>query len=219
MSDETPTERFDAAGSDTPTEKIEAPAATLPLEVAEKGRSRRQIVILAAIGAALLVALLIVLILLLTRGGAPSALATSSATPTITSTPTVTASTTPSATAEPTPTATQTVAPPPSTDASVDSFSINPTTVDCSGASSVVITLKWSTSNANNVYFGVDTNDAQAAPFFGDSLPASGTSTNDFPNGYRPFEYTCGNGSHTYAITAVSADGSQKDTSTVTVTG
>ncbi|MBX3100164.1 MAG: hypothetical protein KF761_11365 [Salinibacterium sp.] len=219
MSDETPTERFDAAGSDTPTERFEAPAATLPLDAAEKRRSRRLIVILAAIGGALLLALLIVLILLLTRGGTPSALPTSSATPSVTPTPTVTASTTPSATPEPTPTVTQTVAPPPSTDTAVESFTINPTTVDCSGVSSVVITLKWSTSNANNVYFGIDTNDAQAAPFFSESLPASGTSTNDFPNGYRPFEYTCGNGSHTYAITAVSADGSQKDTSTVTVTG
>ncbi|MBU1588565.1 MAG: hypothetical protein KKH51_11545 [Actinobacteria bacterium] len=60
--------------------------------------------------------------------------------------------------------------------------------------------------------------DAQEAPFFGDSLPASGTSTNDFPNGYRPFEYTCGNGSHTYVITAVATDGS-KASKIIKVTG
>ena len=83
-----------------------------------------------------------------------------------------------------------------------------------------VITLQWSTSNANNVFFGVDTgtNDAQQSPFFADSLPARGNSTNDFPDGYRPFTYTCGNGSHTYVITAVGSDGS-KDSVIVKVTG
>ena len=219
MSDDTPTQRFDAAG-DSPTEKFEAPAATVPLEVAEERKSRRLIIILASIGGALLLAVLIVLIVLLTRGdGTPGALPTSSATPTATTTPT----TTPTATTTPTPTPTQTEAPPPppppSTEAAVDSFTINPTSADCSGGDPV-ITIKWSTSNANNVYFGVDTggNDASQSPFFGDSLPASGTSTNDFPDGYRPFSYTCGNGSHTYVITAVGSDGS-KDSVIVKVTG
>jgi len=217
MSDDTPTQRFDAAGDDAPTQRLETPATTVPLEVTEERKSRRLIIILASIGGALLLAVLIVLIVLLTRGNAtPVALPTSSATPTATTTP----STTPTATPTPTPTATTPAPPPPpSTDTTVDSFTINPTTVDCSGSSSVVITLKWSTSNANNVYFGVDTGDASTGPFFGDSLPASGNSTNDFPNGYRPFEYTCGNGSHKYVITAVSADGTSKDTVSVTVTG
>lgn len=232
MSDDTPTERFDAAGDvpterftpggDAPTERLATPASTVPLEVVEERKSRRLIIILASIGGALLLAVLIVLIVLLTRDSGGTVVPTSTATPSPSATPT----TTPTATATPTPTPTPTPTqntpepPPPSTEASVDSFTINPTTVDCSGGSSVVITIKWATSNANNVYFGVDTggNDAQQSPFFGDSLPASGTSTNDFPNGYRPFEYTCGNGSHTYVITAVGSDGS-KDSVIVKVTG
>lgn len=209
-----PTRKFDAAPADSPTERFEAPAAAASAPLADE-KSRRPVIILAIVGGLLLLALVVVLVLLLTRGGTPGALPTGtpSATPTATPTPT------PTATATPTPTPTQTVAPPPpSTATTVDSFTINPTTVDCTGVSSVVITIKWSTSNANNVFFGVDTDDAQSAPFFGDSLPASGTSTNDFPDGYRPFEYTCGNGSHTYAITAVGSDGT-KDSVVVKVTG
>lgn len=223
MSDDTPTQRFDAAG-DAPTERFEAPAATAPLEVVEERKSRRLIIILASIGGALLLAVLIVLIVLLTRetGGTPipTASPTTSPSATPTPTPTPTASATPTPTPTPTPTQNTPEPPPPSTDAAVDSFTINPSTVDCSSGSSVVITIKWSTSNANNVYFGVDTggNDAQQSPFFGDSLPASGTSTNDFPNGYRPFEYTCGNGSHTYVITAVGSNNT-KDSVIVKVTG
>ena len=221
MSDDTPTQRFDAA-DDAPTEKFEAPAATVPLEVVEERKSRRLIIILASIGGALLLAVLIVLIVLLTRGdGTPGVLPTptpsGSASSTPTSTPTVSDSPTPT----PTPTQTEEPPPPPppSTEAAVDSFTINPTSADCAGGDPV-ITIKWETSNANNVYFGVDTggNDAQASPFFSDSLPASGTSTNDFPEGYRPFTYTCGNGSHTYVITAVGSDGS-KDSVIVKVTG
>lgn len=217
MSDDTPTQRFDAAG-DAPTEKFEAPAATVPLEVAEERKSRRLVIILASIGGALLLAVLIVLIVLLTRGdGTPGALPTPTSSPSASTTPT------PTPTAPtPTPTPTQTEAPPPpppSTSAAVDSFTINPSTADCAGGDPV-ITIQWSTSNANYVYFGVDTggNDAQQSPFFSDSLPASGNSTNDFPDGYRPFTYTCGNGSHTYVITAVGSDGS-KDSVIVKVTG
>lgn len=219
MSDDTPTQRFDAPG-DAATEKFETPPPTVPLEVAEERKSRRLIIILASVGGALLLAVLIVLILLLTRGdGTPQVLPT----PTTSATPTTTPTATKTPTPTPTPTPTETQAPPPppppSTAASVDSFTINPTSVDCSGGDPT-ITIKWSTSNANNVYFGVDTggSDAEQSRFFSDSLPASGTSTNDFPDGYRPFTYTCGTGSHTYVITAVGSDGS-KDSTIVKVTG
>ena len=221
MSDDTPTQRFDAA-DDAPTQRLETPA-TVPLEVAEERKSRRLIIILASIGGALLLAVLIVLIVLLTRGeGTPQVLPTPTVTPTATSTPTTTPTQTAGPTPTPTPTPTETVAPPPpppSTEASVYSFTINPTSVDCS-AGDPTITIQWATSNANNVYFGVDTggNDAEQSRFFSDSLPASGNSTNDFPEGYRPFTYTCGNGSHTYVITAVGSDGS-KDSTIVKVTG
>ncbi len=202
---------------DTPTQRFETPAPTLPLDVQEQRTSRRLVIILASIGGALLLAVLIVLILLLTRGEGTVA-PTSSPTPTASATPT----TTPTASSTPTPTPTpteNTPAPPPSTDPAVASFTINPMTVDCSEGDPV-ITIQWATANANYIYFGVDTggNDAQEAPFFGDSLPASGTSTNDFPDGYRPFTYTCGTGSHTYVITAVGSDGS-KASKIIKVTG
>lgn len=227
MSDDTPTQRFDVGG-DAPTERFAAPTAETPTPETprpEDRTSRRLIIILSIIGGVLLLALIAVLVVLLTRGsGTPVAPPTAStsvtptadaATPT-SSTPSATPSATPST--EPGPPAPP-PPPPPSTDPAVDSFTINPGIVDCSGKTAVVITLQWSTSNANAVYFGVDTPDASVGPFFGDSLPASGNSTNDFPSSYRPFEYTCGNGSHVYTITAVSADGTKKDSTSVTVTG
>jgi hypothetical protein len=176
------------------------------------------VIILSIVGGALLLALLIMLILLFTRDSTPSPGPTptsSASTPTPTPTATETSTVVPTPTV--TPTETSAPPPPPSTDASVDSFTINPTSVDCSSGDPT-ITIQWSTSNANEVFFGVDTADASTGPFFGDSLPASGISTNDFPDGYRPFTYTCGNGSHTYVITAVDVDGN-KDTRSITVSG
>jgi len=216
MSDDTPTQRFDVEGDATPTQRLESPAATVPLEVAEERTSRRLIIILASIGGALLIAVLIILILLLTRdNGTPAVLPTPSATPTATPSPSVT----PSATPTPTPTPTQTVAPPPpSTDASVDDFTVSSTTVDCTGVSTVQITLEWATSNATKVLFGIDTDDASTGAFFSD-IPASGSSDTDFPPGYSPFDYTCGNGSHRYVITAVNDDNGTKDSVVLVVTG
>lgn len=214
MSDDTPTQRFDIEGEgDAPTQRLEAPAATVPLEALEARTSRRRLIILASLAVALLVAVLIVLILLLTRGDAtPAALPTPSGTST---SPSPTPSQTPSASPAPSPTATA-PAPPPSTDATVDDFTVSTTTVDCS-AGDPVITLIWSTSNADKVYFGIDTNDASVGPFFSD-VPTSGNSDTDFPPGYSPFHYTCGPGSHTYVITAVNNNGT-KDTAALTVTG
>ncbi len=221
MSDDTPTQRFDATGG-TPTERL---ATTAPSEeVVEERKSRRLITILVIAGGALLLAALIVLILLLTRGsGTPTAVTTptnsASTSPTPSATPTKSATPTPSPT--PTPTATAAPPPPPSTDASIDAFTINGHSgsfgVDCSNGDPN-ITLKWSTSNADHVYFGIDTNDASSGPFFSD-LPASGNSDNDFPDGYRPFQYTCGNGSHKYVFTAVNDTNGTKDTVSITVNG
>jgi hypothetical protein len=216
MSDDTPTQPFDPAGDETPTQRFDAPAETVPLEVAEERKSRRLIIILASIGGALLLAVLIVLILLLTRGDAtPGALPTSTASPTKSAGPSPSA--TPSA--SPTPTPTTPAPPPPSTDASVDDFTVSSTTVDCT-AGDPEITLIWSTSNATKVLFGIDSpgNDATNGAFFSD-IPESGNSDTDFPPGYSPFHYTCGNGSHTYVITAVNDTNGTKDSVAITVTG
>ena len=225
MSDDTPTERFDAAGNapterfaapgDAPTERLAAPSP----EVVEERKSRRLIIVLAVIGGLLLIAVLIVLVLLLTRG--TEAPVTPSASPTVSASPTASASASPSPT--PTPTETTPPPPPPSTDASVDDFTINGQTgtvaVDCAGVTTVDLTLVWATANADHVFFGVDTNDASQGAFFSDDLPASGNSDSDFPDGFRPFQYTCGAGSHKYVFTAVKDGNGTKDSVAIKVTG
>ena len=215
MSDDTPTQRFDAAAGDAPTERFTAPTdpAAPSEEVVEERKSRRLIIILASVGGALLIAVLILLVVLLTRGGQPAPVptpTTSSATPS--ASPTPTASPTPSPTSTPTPTPTVT---PPSTDPSVDDFTIDPTGVDCSNGDPELY-ISWDTSRADYVYFGVDTDDASTGPFFGESLPASGNSNDDFPDGYSPFTFTCGAGQHKYTITAVT--GNAKDSVSIVVT-
>ena len=227
MSDDTPTERYDAAG-DTPTERLtpaEAaivdPAAVDP-EVVEERKSRRTMIILGSIGGALLVILIILLILLLVRPGStvaptgspsPSPTGSSSASPT----PTQSAS----ASATPTPTPTATVAPPPppppSNDVEIDSFNAT-SEVDCSAQTQnpEFIEFSWSSTNGLVAYFAVGaTNDAEQNGM-GWTLPPNG-GTSDFPSGYFPYEYQCGNESMTFTITIVGSNGS-RESDQVTVT-
>jgi hypothetical protein len=80
------------------------------------------------------------------------------------------------------------------------------------------VSFSWSASNVNQVFFGIDTNDASAAPFF-DNLPPSGD-TSDFPSGYDPFQYGCYSASHKYTLTVIGSDGSKVSKSiTITNTG
>jgi hypothetical protein len=210
MSDDTPTQRFDAAG-DTPTERFSTTAPSE--EVVEERKSRKLITILAIIGGLLLVAVLIVLILLLTRGtGTPTAAATptnsASASPTPTATPTTSA--TPTATPTPTPTATAAPPPPPpSNDVQITGFAAS-TTSQCSSQTGnpVYMHISWSSDNGIAAYFGVNTNDAQSGGM-GWTLPPSGNE-NDFPNGYVPYEFQCGNASQKYTITIVGTNGSKQ---------
>lgn len=224
MSDDTPTQKFDPTG-DAPTERlpVEGAAAsdTPSEEVVEERKSRRLIIILASIGGALLIAVIVILIMLLTQGSGatpgstPSPTATSSGTPSATPT----ASTTPSPTPTPTPTQTTDPAPPPpppSTDAEVDSFG-GTNTISCNSSAPVTpdytLYFEWNTSNADQVFFGVGTNDAQAGAFF-DNLPPDGNSQDDFP--YQ-IEFQCPQASQIYTITVVNDNGT-KDSRTITVT-
>lgn len=205
MSDDTPTQRFDAAG-DSPTERLATPVATVPVE---ERKSRRLIIILASIGGALLLAVLIVLIVLLTRGdGAPVALPTSSATPG------ATPSLTPSASASPAPSPTATTPPPPppapttdpeppSTALEITEFGAAPSGTCVSGQAP--LNVKWSSDNGAAAYIGVNTNDAQTAGQ-GWDLPPSGDQ-GDFPD---PLYFQCGNGSQSYTITIVGTDGTKQ---------
>lgn len=206
MSDDTPTERFNV---DAPTERIDTPSE----EVVEERKSRRLILILGIIGGLLLLAVIIVLVLLLTRGsGTPVAIATGSPTPTASLTPAVTSMPSATATTKPSPTPTATVTPPPlppSNDVAITGFSASTTSV-CSSKTGnpVYMHISWSSDNGIAAYFGVNTNDAQSGGM-GWTLPPSGNE-NDFPNGYVPYEFACGNASQKYTITIVGTNGSKQ---------
>lgn len=212
MSDDTPTERFDAAG-DAPTQRLDSAAP--PAQAPEERKSRRLIVILAVIGGVLLLALLIALIVLLTRNSTPGALPTPSPSPTVSASPTpsVTPTTTPTATPTPSPTPTKQ---PPSNDVKVTGFAAA-TTSQCNSKTGnpVYMDISWSSDNGIVAYFGVNTDDAQSNGM-GWTLPPSGNQ-NDFPNGYVPYEFQCGNASQKYTITIVGTNGSKQSKSVTVV--
>lgn len=191
----------------------------------ERRKSRAWIFALAGFGAALLIAVVVLLVVLLsgddsTSDPTPTPSITQSATPSATPSPSVTASSTPTSAAPPTPTAAPPA--PPSNDTRINTFSVSDTTVFCNESSPVdshqFIAFSWNTSNVNRVYFGVNTNDASAGPFF-DNLPPSGNSQNDFPAGYTDFEYPCPTDSVKYTLTVVGPTGKVSKSVTVTNTG
>ncbi|MCU1580077.1 MAG: hypothetical protein JWP19_2281 [Rhodoglobus sp.] len=205
MSDDTPTQRFDAAG-DAPTQRMAAPSE----EVVEERKSRKLMIILGAVGAALLLALIIVLVLLLTKSNAiPGALPAQSASASPAPSVTPTKSATPTATPTPTPTQTQAAPPPPpppNTATTVTGFEMDKSH-NCSQGEPVYLQVSWSSENGVAAYFGVNTNDAQTGGM-GWTLPPNGNQ-DDFLDGYVPYEYQCGNSSTDYTITIVGSDGTK----------
>lgn len=206
MSDDTPTQRFDSP-VDAPTGLIAAPAD----EVVAEGRSRRLIIILSIVGGVLLLGVVILLVVLLTRGSsAPVALPTNSPSPSVSAT----ASATPTKSASPTPTPTVTSTatqappppPPPNTATTVTSFDMAKSH-NCSQGTPVYLQVSWTSENGVAAYFGVNTADAQTGGM-GWTLPPSGNQ-DDFPNGYVPYEYQCGNTTTDYTITIVGSDGTK----------
>jgi hypothetical protein len=206
MSDNTPTQRFDAQPPATESEK----------------RSSRLPLILGIVGGILLIAVIVLLVLLLGRGtSSPSAAGTDSPIPTDSS-----GATTP----VPTPTVTVTVVPPQHGNAGgsapqkpngnnvlITQYSISPTTVDCSSgapAGSTDLHISWKSVNGNAAYFGVETVDAQAAGEGFANLPLSGTE-HDFPSGYDPFTYVCGDAKQDFTLTIVGIGSRQSLTITV----
>ena len=215
MSDDTPTQKFDAAGEDAPTELLaQQPVAGVPEELK---KSKRLIIILASIGGALLLALIIIVILLLTRGGGqPSPTPTpteSSASPTPSPTPSVTPTPTPTATAPPSPTAEPV---PPSTDAKINNFS-GTDTIFCNTSAPVTpdytLSFEWSTSNANTVYFGVAVDDASQGALF-TNLPPNGNSADDFE---YDVEFPCHSAEQKFTLTVI-GDNGDKVSKTIYVT-
>lgn len=199
VSDDTPTQRFDA--TDTPTEMLvppNEPPAEDPAGAASADKSKRTLIILLTVGGALLLAVLILLIVLLTRPTgtppAPSPTPTaSSATPTPTPTPTET----PTATPTPTPTPTATADPPPAPPSPISVFTASDTSVDCTSVSSVTVQFSWA-ATGQTLWFGVGTDNAKAEPY------------SDFPLNYTlDFDYQCGqpSGQQKYTITVESSGG------------
>lgn len=198
MSDDLPTQSFDTSGGHPETGRDSPTQAQ---------KSRKLFIIFASVGGVLLIAVLVVLILVLTKPGEPVAAPTTTSSPT----PRTTTAAPPSASPTPAPSTPVDPPPPPNSDAAVEYFDIQPARPDCTAGEDPIITIRWETSNADTVYFGIDTDDASAGPYFS-GLPASGNSDTDFPSGNAPFRFSCNeSGSHTYALTAVNDDGT-KDT-------
>jgi hypothetical protein len=206
MSDDTPTQRFDAQSPANDGER----KSRLPL-------------ILGIIGGVLLIAVIVLLVLLLGRNAAATTAAS-------TDSPIPTDSSAASSTPVPTPTVTVTVTPAPTGNSGggsapqkpngknvlITQYTISPSTVDCSAgapAGSTNLHITWKSLNGNIAYFGVETVDAQAGGM-GWNLPASGTQ-HDFPAGYDPFTYVCGNSVQHFTITVVGIGSRQSLTFTV----
>jgi hypothetical protein len=91
-------------------------------------------------------------------------------------------------------------------------------TVTCSSDSSQPnppLAFGWTSSNAAEAFFGVDTSDASVAPFY-PNLPPNGDST-DFPD--TPFSFACPAASHQYTITVIGNGSTASKTILVTNNG
>ncbi len=211
MSDDTPTERFDAPTEPLP--EAEGAVAAPAEATGDEGQKRGMLIALLAIAGAILVALIVLIVVLLGNGGtddagpAPEFTATESPSPTPTETespepsdePSDEPSEEPSATAAPPP-------PPPPQSPSFATFN-GPNKATCPDtSSSVAITWSWSSSNATGAWFGIGTNNAKNQPF--ESVPTTATYT---------FNYQCSEASQIYTVTLEDSSG-RLTHKTVTVT-
>ena len=199
MSDDTPTERYPDGFS--PAEPVSAPADDEP-----DPRTRTLITVLAIVGSVLLLIVIGLLLWIALRGSgeatppvATDTETSASPTPTVSDTP----SATPSATPSPTPTETL---PPPPPEHAIGAFLADPTTVNCSGVSSVTVTFVW-VASGTKAWFGVGTTDASLQPYEEVALEAE-----------YPFEYQCGQATkqQIYTLTVLTDDG-EKEHASVTI--
>lgn len=99
---------------------------------------------------------------------------------------------------------------PPADALAIADFSVSNTQVLCNTQSPVpshqYISFTWNVVGAEQVFFGVDTTDAQAEPMF-THLPHAGNSHTEFPAGYEEYTYACPVASHQYTLTAVDDQG------------
>lgn len=215
---------------DTPTVRFEQPAA--PGGDDGKKKSKTLILLLSILGGVLLIAVVVLLTLLFARGlGGPAphpdAEASTSPSASTSETPSASPSASPSETPSASPSTTPSSAPPPpppppSNKTAIDSFTVSPKVVYCNTSAPVTphlyIQFTWKTTNANQIGFGVGTDDAIAAGM-GWNLPPSGTSASDFPPGYTEYEFACPSASQTFTLTVSGPDGKFSKKVTVTNNG
>ncbi|HEX3680259.1 MAG TPA: hypothetical protein VHU90_11100 [Galbitalea sp.] len=194
MSDDTPTQRFDAQ-----------PLATGPSEPKKKSRLA---VILGIIGGVLLLVVILLVILLVKGQGTPQTAGTNN--PIASTTP----GATPRVTARPvTPTATQSAShtiapppPPPSTDPAFTKFVVQSTINSCSSGpyytgTPPTVNVTWATVRTDSVWIVQGTSDAADSGFM--QIPVSGNQSN-FP---YEIDFSCDTPNSTYTITLVGSNG------------
>jgi flagellar basal body-associated protein FliL len=209
MSDDTPTERFDA-----PTEPLPKTAESADGEAAapEERQKRGLLIALLAVAGAILIALIVLIIALLGSNAADDDLPEPEVTTSETPTPTPEETESPEPTEEPSeepsdePSATAAPPPPPPQSPSFATFS-GPNKAACPDtSSSVQLTWSWSSSNATGAWFGIGTQNAKAEPF--ESVPTTATYS---------FNYQCSEASQIYTVTLEDSSG-RLTHKTVTVT-
>jgi len=195
MSDDTPTQRFDAPL--TPTTPLAPITPTADGPTPEETRRRRLMIVFIALSAVLLAALIVVLIVLFTRGGTPAAVSTSTSTPTASASTSPTPSATPSRTPTPTPTRTSAPTRPPASGPTLTSFSSS-TNVDCNAANNPIpLDFSWVGSGAA-AYFAVGATNDPKNNGQGWTLPPTGSQA-DFPAD-QDILYPCKAATATYTI-------------------
>jgi hypothetical protein len=195
MSDDTPTQRFDAQ-----------PAPVGPGE--DKPKSRLPL-ILGIIGGVLLLTVVLLLVLVLRGQGTPEAAGTTSpiasTTPSASSTPT-----TPPVTPTAAPSESHTTAPPPppppSTDPAFTKFVVQSAINSCSSGpyytgTPPIIKVTWATIRTDSAWIVQGTSDAADSQFM--QIPVSGNESG-FP---YEIDFSCGSPSSTYTITIVGSNG------------
>jgi hypothetical protein len=203
-------ETREIVSDNTPTERFDAPQAAGG-EPAVRGPNRL-LYVLIALGLALLLALITVIVLMLTRGNGQLVAAESpSPNPGISAGPSVSASSAPSVSESepPSPSASQTkAAPKPDTKPHFTTFNVPKEESGCSKADNFAfyptVKVTWFAVNAESVWFVQGTDDAADSQYL--ELPKKGDQ-DDFPNNSTP-QFPCNGQPATYTLTIVGTDGS-----------
>ena len=209
MSDNTPTQRFDA------------PVPPESEVVQEEKKNRGLMIALIVIGAVILIAIIILLIVLLGGKGKPVAVDTTTPTASASDTPspTPTASSA-SPTPTPTPTPTHTTAPPPPpsgptlTTFNATQPSTGNLTVKCDNRTGnpIPLSFRWAGTGGTHVYIAVGATSDPKQNGQGWDLPNPGTQA-DFP---FPINYGCYQASQTFSL-GIYDDAGHKSVKQVTI--